>query len=137
MAFTIQRVKYYYTTVQDRPGEGYKVLSSLAERGINLLAFTAVPFGDNCTQLALFPENPEKMVREAKSAGLSLQGPHWALLVHGDDELGAFAQIHAKLFQAKVNVYASSGLTDDKGSYAYLLYLRPEDVDRAAEALGV
>jgi prephenate dehydratase len=45
MAFNIRRVDYFYTTVKDEPGEAYKVLSMLANLGINLLAVTAVPFG--------------------------------------------------------------------------------------------
>jgi hypothetical protein len=44
-------------------------------------------------QFALFPETPAKLVEEARAAGLSLDGPHHALLVQGDDELGAFASV--------------------------------------------
>ena len=42
MAYRIRRVEYYYTTVEDQPGEAYKLLSRLASLGVNLLAFTAV-----------------------------------------------------------------------------------------------
>ena len=59
-----------------------------------------------------FPEDPAKLVDSAKRAGLVLDGPHRALLVQGDDELGALTRVHAKLGQAQVNVYASSGVTD-------------------------
>jgi len=137
MAFTIQRVHYFYTTVEDQPGEAYKLLSLLAGVGVNLLAFTAVPIGPKRTQLALFPEDAAKMVEEAKKAGFLLDGPNPALLVQGDDELGALADIHEKLCQANVNVYSSSGVTDGKGSYGYLVYVRPEEYERAAAALEV
>ncbi|UCE86633.1 MAG: hypothetical protein JSU66_02535, partial [Deltaproteobacteria bacterium] len=66
-----------------------------------------------------------------------LDGPHPALLVQGDDELGALAGVHALLHEANVNVYASSGVTDGKGSYGYVIYVRPEDYERAAAALRV
>jgi hypothetical protein len=36
-----------------------------------------------------------------------------------------------------VNVYASNGVTDSKGSFGYLLYVRPEEYERAAAALKV
>ncbi len=137
MAFTIRRADYFYTTVKDEPGEGYKLLSLLAELGINLLAFTAVPVGPMRTQLTLFPEDALKMADSAKKAKILLDGPHSALLVQGDDHLGALADIHVKLYKARVNVYASSGVTDGRGSYGYILYVRPEEFEQAAQALGV
>ena len=89
MAFTIRPVAYYYANVRDELGAASGVLSLLAERGVNLLAFTAVPTGPTLAQFSLFPEDPNKLVAEASAVGLSLDGPHHALLVQGDDELGA------------------------------------------------
>ncbi|UCC73808.1 MAG: hypothetical protein JSV86_04405 [Gemmatimonadota bacterium] len=137
MAFTIRRVDYFYAAVEDRPGEAYKLLSQLAEFGINLLAITAVPVGPERTQLTLFPEDALRMASEAQKAGLSLDGPHPALLVQGDDELGALVGIHERLYEARVNVVAASGVTDGRGNYGYVLYFRAEDIDRAAAALEV
>lgn len=137
MTFTIRRADYYYCTVQDQPGEGYRLLNELAESGVNLLAFTGIPTGPNYTQLTLFPENGHQLQIAAHKARLPLDGPHHALLVQGDDALGALAGIHRKLFDAGVNVYASSGVTDGKGSFGYLLYVRPNKFDRAVAALEV
>ena len=47
MIFNIRKVCYFNTTVEDRPGEAYKLLSALADIGVNLLAFTAIPIGSN------------------------------------------------------------------------------------------
>jgi len=135
MPFTIRRVEYYYTTVKDQPGEAYKLLNMLAGMGINQLAFSAIPVGPNSTQLAIFPEHPQKLVSEAKLASMTLDGPHRALLVQGDDELGALAGIHQQLYEADINVFASSGVTDGRGSYGYLIYVKEEDFERAAETL--
>jgi predicted amino acid-binding ACT domain protein len=66
-----------------------------------------------------------------------LEGPHQAFLVQGDDRLGALTGIHEALFRADVNVFASSGVTDGRGTFGYLIYVRPESFDRAAEALGI
>jgi hypothetical protein len=137
MAFKIRRVEYFTTTVQDQPGEAYKLLSQLADLGLNLLAFTAVPVGPLRAQLTIFPEDPLRMADAARKAGLVLDGPHLALLVQGDDELGALARIHAKLYEAAVNIYASSGVADGRGSFGYIIYVRPEDYERAASTLGV
>jgi hypothetical protein len=137
MSFRIRRVDYFYHMVEDQPGEAYKLLSSLAGMGVSLLAFTAVPMGPARTQLSLFPEDGASFVEAARKAGMQIDGPHAALLVQGDDELGALAGIHEKLFRARVNVYASNAVTDGAGNYGYLLYVRPEDYRRAAEALEV
>jgi hypothetical protein len=137
MASRIRRVEYFYATVRDQPGEAYKLLHLLAEMGINQLAFTAVPTGPMRMQLAIFPEQPSKLVTEAERAKLSLDGPHPALLVQGDDELGALADIHRRLYEAGVNVYASSGVADGLGSYGYVIYVRPEEFEMAAQALKV
>ncbi len=137
MAFSIRRVDYFYTTVEDVPGEAYKLLSRLAELGLNMLAFTAVPVGPMRTQLTLFPEDALRMASEAKKAGLALDGPYRALLAQGDDKLGALAEVHEKLYKANVNVYASNGVTDGKGSFGYVLYVRSEEFERAARALEV
>lgn len=137
MSSTIRRVDYFYTMIQDQPGEAYKLLSQLAGLGINLLAFSGVPLGPMHTQLTLFPEDTLKMTNAAKRAGLTLDGPHRAILVQGDDELGALAGIHEKLHEAKVNVYASSGVSDGRGSYGYVIYVRPDEHERAVKALGV
>lgn len=137
MAFTISRVEYYYANVRDELGAAYRVLSQLAERGVNLLAFTAVPSGPNLAQFALFPEHANVLVAEARAAGLPLDGPHHALLVQGDDELGAFASVHERLAGAGVDIYASSGVIDGRGSFGYIVYVREEQFEKAAAALDL
>lgn len=137
MAIRILRVDYFYTTVQDQPGEAYKLLSQLAEFGINLFAFTAVPVGPMRSQFTLFPEDARRLQDAAKKANLAVDGPHPALLVQGGESLSELAEVHEKLYQAGVNVYASSGVTDGRGSYGYVIYVRPEQYQQAAAALGV
>ena len=137
MATAIRRVDYFYATIRDEPGEGYRILAQLAELGVNLLAFVAVPVGPMRTQITLFPDDTPRLTQAAKQAGLTMDGPYRALLVQGDDHLGALAGIHEKLADAKVNIYASNAVTDGKGSYGYVLYVRPEKYDQAAAALGI
>ncbi len=137
MSLRVRRVGYFYLNVPDRPGEAYKLLALFSDRGINLLAFTAVPTGEARTQLSIVPEDPARLATEARRAGLTLEGPHHALLVQGDDELAALADLHRKLYDATVNIYAASGVTDGQGRLGYLIYARPEEFERAAQALGV
>lgn len=137
MSFKIRRTDYFNATVQDEPGTAYQLLETLAHLGINLLAFTAVPVGPERTQLALFPDDTPHLVEVARKAKLDLEGPYPALLVQGDDKLGAFAELHRKLYEASVNVYASIGVVDGRGAFGYVVYVRHEQYDRAALALGL
>jgi hypothetical protein len=137
MEFKISRVEYFHTTVADQPGEAYNLLSHLAGLGINLLAFTAVPVGPSVTQLTIFPADPAQFRHEAGKMNMHLDGPHKAFLVQGDDELGALAEIHRKIYEADVNVYSASGVTDGQGSFGYIVYIRSNDFDKASAALGL
>jgi len=137
MAYTIRRAEYFYAAVEDHPGEAYELLSQLAGQGVNLIAITALPSGTMRTQLTLFPADSAKMRNAAQGAGVALDGPHRALLVQGDDEIGVLARLHSKLQHAGVNVYASTGVTDGRGGYGYIIYVRSEDFEKAAQALQV
>jgi len=137
MSHQIRRADYYYTTVTDVPGEAFKLLSLLADLGIGLQAFHSLPIGPTLTQFTLFPDEPQRLQEMGDRAGLRLEGPHPALLVQGDDVLGALSEIHERLYSAGVNVYASSGVTSGRGSYGYIIYVRPEQFDAAARALKV
>lgn len=137
MATRTRKVEYYYCTVQDQPGESYKLLTLLADVGVNLLAFTAVPSGLLNTQFTLFPEDPQKLKVEAQKADLIIHGPIPALLIQGEDELGVLTDIHKKLFDAGVNVVASNAVTDGKGGFGYVIYIRTEQFTIAEKVLEI
>jgi hypothetical protein len=137
MAYCIQRADYFYTNVRDEPGEAYRLLKQLEAQRISLNAFSAVPFGPDLTQLILFPDDTPQLVEAARRANMTLDGPYPALLVTGDDELGALAGIHEKLAQANVNVYASTGVVGGRGGFGYVIYVRPDQFPRAAKVLNV
>ncbi|MGI9480397.1 MAG: hypothetical protein ACR2PI_27155 [Hyphomicrobiaceae bacterium] len=136
MAFTVRRIDYFYITIEDAPEVAYQVLSQLSEQNINLIAITAVPFGPVRTQLTVFPDDTGQMQRATQQANIPVDGPYPALVVQGDDEVGALAQIHETLRDANVQLFASTGVADGRGGYGYIIYVRPDEHERAAEALG-
>jgi predicted amino acid-binding ACT domain protein len=136
MAFDIRRVEYFYVTVRDRPGEGYRLLSTLAELGVNLLAFSAIPVGPMHTQMAIFPDDPARMKTEASKAGIDLDGPYAALLARGDDRLGALAEVHMQLYENGINVFSSSGVSTGDGRYGCVVYVRSDEYEKALDALA-
>jgi len=137
MAYTIRRVDYFYTTVQDKPGQAYELLNQLARLGVNLLGLNAIPMGPDATQLTLFPHDSNALTSAATRARIDLNGPHRAFLVQGDDEMGALAGVLARLADAEVNVYASYAVADGKGHYGNIIYVRPEHHDKAVKALSL
>jgi hypothetical protein len=137
MAAKIRPVEYYYTTVRDQPGEACRVLSQLSAEKVNLLAFSIVPAGIEYTQLVLFTENVAELARVAEKSDFVLDGPKRAFLIQGDDQLGALMEIHRKLCDAHINVFASSGVSDGKGGYGYILHVKPDAFKDAERVLGV
>jgi hypothetical protein len=135
MSPSVRSVEYFYTRVEDEPGRAYALLAKLASEEINLLAFSAIPFGPNYVELTLFPEHSDALVRVARKNGWLLIGPQHGCLVQGDDHLGAFAEIQQKLYRAGVSVYAASGVTDGGGHYGYVIYVKESDHEAAASAL--
>jgi hypothetical protein len=137
MATTVKTATYFYTRVEDKPGQAYTMLAQLASGAINLLAFSAVPYGPNYIELTIFPDDNEAFVQLAKQLNWALTGPQHAFLIQGDDRLGALTGIHQKLSDANINVYASSGVTDGRGRFGYIIYVKESDFAKAAAALGM
>jgi len=137
MALRIRRVSYFKMMVQDRPGEAYQVLSALTGAGVNLVVFGTVPMGADHTELTLYPDDVDQLAGAAEKIGIPLMGPEQALLVQGDDQLGALADVHGRLYDAKVNVFASNGVTDGRGGFGYVVHVRASEFEQAAAALGV
>jgi hypothetical protein len=136
MGLSVRTAEYFYTRIEDDPGRAYELLAQLASEEINLLAFSAVPFGANHVELTLFPDRTDTLLRAAENLGWTLTGPQHACLIQGDDRLGALAEIQKKLYDAGVKIYASSGVTDGKGRYGYVIYFREGDHLAAAKALA-
>lgn len=137
MADTIRSVDYYQTTVHEEPAAAYHLLARLADAGVNLLGFNAIPVGMHATQLVLFPADGDLLRRVVEGLGLAATGPHRALLVQGDDQLGVLAEIHRRLLEVGVHPYAASGLTDGRGGFAVVVHLRSDQVESATRALGL
>ena len=136
MGHVVRSIDYFHATIKDLPGEALGILSQLAAAGVNLMAFNAVPIGANVAQVTLFPEDSEPLLEFAGRTGLRLSGPAQALLVQGDDEVGALVEVHRQLADERIDVYASSGVTDGRGRYGYVIHVRSRDLDAAARILG-
>lgn len=135
MADTIRKMSYYYVMTDDEPGAGARILSSLRERGVNLIAFHGFPEGGRA-QLDFVPENESQFLDAAREAGLELSEGKAVFCVQGDDRPGACATLLKSLADAGINVTATDAVAAGGGRYGALLWVEPENVDAAAEALG-
>jgi hypothetical protein len=136
MLYTARRLEYFNVTMNVRADEAYEVLDSLAKLGANFTAINAVPVGPQSTQLTLFPEDASMLQAIAKQANIPLLGPYPAVIVQGEDQPGVLAEIHKRLHEDHIQAFTSTAITDGKGRYGCILYLRPEDADRAVQALS-
>jgi len=136
MADTVRGVEYYYVTVPDAPGEGQRILSALKDGGVNLLAYLGFPLGGGQSQIDLVPEDADALRDAAGRAGVTLSEAKRAFLVQGDDRVGAVADTTAKLAEASINITAAAATGAGAGRYGMILWVAPEDYERAADALG-
>lgn len=135
MADTVRRVEYFYITVPSKPGEGAKVLATLKDAGVNLIAFSGFPNGRKA-QLDFVPEDSKAFRAAAKRAGWKVVGPKKGFVVQGDDRVGATADLMAKLAAAGINVIAWDAACAGSGRYGGLFWVDPRQYARAAKVLG-
>lgn len=125
----------FYTVIADKVADGLRILSRLAARDVELSAVTAVPFGPNGIGLILVPSHSEALSEAAKLDGLSLSGPHRAILTQGCHLADTTAGILARLAAANVKLYSAQGRGHESGLFSFLIYLKPSDMTRALDCL--
>lgn len=135
MLESVKNVEYYYTIVEDKPGEARKLLDFLSERMVNLLALSAFPVGEGRSQIDLFPDDPDVLKEAAADAQISLVGPKKAFLLQGEDKIGALYDFHLKLSNAGINIYACNAVVDGTGRFGYIIWVNPDDYEEASKVL--
>jgi len=137
MTDTIRRADYYYTKVKDAPGEAYRLLSHLKEKGVNLTVFSAFPSEGGMAQVDFVPEDPAEFEKVCRVAGVALSAKKQCFIIGGADRPGAVADILKRLADAKVNGTALDAVCAGSGRYGAILWVKPEAMAAAAKALGV
>ena len=136
MAETIRRVTYFYVTAPNKPGEALRMLSTLKEAGVNLLAFSGFPSGRR-SQIDFVPEDPAAFRKVARKAGWKLSPRKTGFLIEGEEQVGALLNVVSRLADAKINVTAVDAVCAGQGRYGALLWVKAPDVRKAAKALGI
>ena len=134
MARAVRQVDYFYIEVPNKVGEGAKILQSLKDAGVNLIAFSGFPSGRRA-QLDFFPADAAAFKRIARINRWKVVGPKRGFLVQGDDRIGAVADLVGELAAAKIGVIPIDAVSvDDR--YGALCWVAPRDVKKAARVLA-
>ena len=134
MPDSIRVVDYFYVTVPNKPGEGARLLATLRQEGVNLLAFSAFPEGRK-TQADFVPEDAAKFRAAAKKAKWKVTGPKKVFLVKGDDRVGACADLVGALAAAKVNIIALDAVSVH-GRYGAIFWVAAKDMKKTQKVIA-
>jgi hypothetical protein len=101
-----------------------------------LLAFSGFPHGSRRAQVDVIPTDPAAFRAVARKAKLKVIGPKTGFLIQGEDRVGALAELMAKLAEAKINITACDAVAAGAGQYGAILWVKPDEVQKAARVLG-
>jgi len=135
MAESIREFYYHYVILDDGPGNLTGVLQNLCERGIRLLAFSCFPYGKGKMQLDLIPQDPAILVRVLEEMGLGVSARKAGFLVRSDEGPCAIRDVLTQLEQARIRIIAVQAVAAGLGRSGALLWVKAEDVERAARVL--
>ena len=136
MTESITKVDLYSASIENRAGEGARVLGALRDAGVNFIALWAYPSAEGQAQLEMIPESGAALKKAARKAGLALSEKQTAFFVNGKDHPGAVAYSLAKLAEAGINVGAVQAVCAGAGRYGAVIFLPQADARRAAKALA-
>jgi hypothetical protein len=131
----VKRVTYFMANLEDKPGELLKVMQNLRDKKIGLKGLWGFGTHSGKAQLFVVAKKVEKLRDLWKSSGL-LAEEGTGFLIQGSDRIGAMVESLQTLAAGGVNIHAVEAIAA-KGRYASFLWVQREDVDKAAEALGV
>jgi hypothetical protein len=134
MVDTVRKVEHFSTLVPNRPGQAFKVLSTLVSAGVDLLACSGTQRGRRA-QIEVVPDDSTKLRRAARKAGLEFEARRTGYLIRGKDRPGALASHLAKLATVQVNVTGIDALTAGRGRWGAIIWVDPDDVAKATRVL--
>ena len=134
MADTVRKVEHFSTLVANRPGQAFRVLSTLVSAGVDLLACSGTPHGRRA-QIEVVPDDSAKLRAAARKAGLDFEARKTGYLIQGKDRPGALAGHLAKLAAKHINVTGIDALTTGKGRWGAIIWVEPAGVASATKVL--
>jgi hypothetical protein len=135
MSDTVRKVSYFSIRVPDKPGEAFRVLSTLVSAGINLLACSGSPHGRSA-QIDVVPDDTSRFNAAVKKAGLAFTPRKTGFLIQGEDRPGALAENLNRLAEKGINVTTVDAVSAGKGRWGAILWVKADDVSKTGRLLG-
>lgn len=135
MTDVVRKVDFFSLQIPNKPGQAFKVLSTLVSAGIDLLACSGSPRGRRA-QIDIVPGDTRKFKAAVKKAGLAFESDRTGFLIQGKDRPGALAEHLKKLADGDVNIIAIDGLTTGEGRFGAIIWIESKDVRKAGKLLG-
>jgi hypothetical protein len=122
--------------VLSRAGQGVKILETLKDAGVDLLAFTGFPIGGGKSQVDLVASKIADVQRVARKNKWQISKTKKGFLVQGTDETGAVLKVLDRLARENINVVAADAVAAGKGRYGMIFWVNPKFYNRAARILN-
>jgi len=135
MADDVRRVEHYTIEIEDKAGSGARMLASLRDNNVDLIAVWGYPGAEGKARFEIVPKDADGFAAAAKAAGLEAGTPTTAFCVAGSDRVGAIAEKLEALARANVSAVAAHAVSDGQGHFGAIIYVAPADLQRAATAL--
>jgi hypothetical protein len=136
MADAIRQFEYHYVILQDDKETAAGVLRALCSLGTRLLAFSSFPHGKGRTQLDLVAEDASAVAHLLEGMGFAVSEKKSGFLVRVDGGPCAVSAALDKLERARIPIVSVQAVSMRDAPCGALLWVKPEDVERAAEVLG-
>ena len=131
----IWKVTELIVGVEDKPGAFARVAEVVANGGVNLMAAVGYVESPGVGRIILVPQDTDKAKEALKKAGIADVEIADAVLVQGDDRIGAGRDLAQKIAEKGINVRALNAQALG-GKYQALIRVASEDVDKVLEILG-
>ncbi len=128
-----KRVTYFTAKLENKPGALLALAKELEAKKLGLVALKGMAHG-NAGEILVVAKEPERL-REAWKASSVLVEEGVAFSLGGADKTGALVESLNALAGAGVNIAAIEAVAAGT-SFGSILWVAPEDLDKAAQVLG-
>ena len=128
-----QRLTYFKTPLEDKPGALLAVAKDLKAKNIGLIALWGYSTSPGLAELLVFPKNPDKFRKAWKDSGRALEEAT-GFFLKGGDKTGALVKGLEATAHAGINLNAMAVVAVG-GKYGGILWVKAEDVEKTAEVL--
>ena len=128
-----QRVRYFKTQIDNKPGTLLKVMQQLKSKNLALCGLWGFAANESAADLYVVPKNPAKLRELWKAAGI-LQEEGVGFWLKGVHRTGDLNKSLEDLSKAGVNIESVDAISVGK-QFGSFVWVNPNDIDKAAKAL--